>query len=187
MKQIILICLSAFLLAGCNRLDLHQPRTATVSPIQQGQSVSQTFVASRNNLNSVNICLRNPNRILIPVTFLLMQDDVVVRTLDFSSGNIDAEDCARFKFAPVENSGGKTYIATIKTYSVADVISPPAIAVERYDADLHYKTFFYQPLREVVQESLSQFSARLFGDKIFISLWGGAVLYLLIRLLKKSS
>jgi hypothetical protein len=188
MKKIILVCLSTFILTGCNRLDIHQPRTSTVTQIQQGQSITQSFQSSRNNLNSVNICLRNPNRILIPLTFVLMQGEEVIRTLDFSSGNIDVEDCTRFKFVPVENSAGKTYIAVIKTYPPAEgVLSPPTISVEKYDTDLHYKTFFYQPLKEVVQESLGQFYKRLFQDKFFILLWGGAVIYLIVRLLKKSS
>jgi hypothetical protein len=185
MSKIFLVLLSGFLLAGCNRLDQHQPITSTVVKLSEGESITQSIVSTHNNLNTVSICIRNLERGLIPMTFTLNEGDKPIRTLEFSSGNIDNADCTKFKFDPIIDSEHKTYLATISS-KPPDInkLIPTILTVEKHGDDLHYKTLYSQPLREAVRESFAQFYSRLWGDKAFVIIWTGLVIYLVIQIIK---
>lgn len=185
MKKMLFVMLSALFLGGCNRIDIHQPQTSTVTKLMEGDSVSQSFVAGRDNLNIVSICLRNFERALIPLNFSLLENNLQIRSIDFSSGNIDNEDCTRFQFSPVLGSAHHSYVAKISsTEPGKDKLIPAVFTVEKYEGDLHYKTFYSQPLKEVVIESLSQLPPRARSDWPFLGLWLLGLIYLLICLKK---
>lgn len=188
MKKIAILLISSVFLAGCNRLDIHQPMTSTVTKFSEGEAIAQSFISSRANLNTVSICLRNIDRALIPMTFILSEQGTVVRTIDFSSGNIDNEDCTKFKFTPIPDSQGKSYVATISSLPPdKNKLLPAVLTIEKFGEDLHYKTFYYQPLSEVTLESLIQFYRRLSLDPFFILMYLAGMIYLIIRLLKTKS
>lgn len=185
MKKIILILTTAFILSGCNRLDEHQPLTSGITKFSEGESISLPISPSRNNLNTVSICLRNPQRELIPLTFSLSEGDSPLRTIDFSSGNIDHEDCTKFKFEPIPDSQGKKYLVTVSSQPPSpDKLIPTVLTVEKYQGAIHYKTFYYQPLNEVINESISGFIARLNDDLVFTLFWSLFMLLLIIKLIK---
>lgn len=168
-----------------NRLDQHQPLTSTVTRFYEGDTISQVFYSNRNDLNTVSICIRNPDRSLTPMTFTLSVEDRVVRTLEFSGGNIDNEDCTKFKFDKISDSQNKTYVATISSPAVdKKVRSPAAFSVEMHEGVMHYKTYYYQPLQTVVTESIAQIPPRLVSDPIFSIFWGSVIVFLLICLKK---
>lgn len=188
MKKLLIVILSTIFLSGCNRLDNHQPLTNSKIIIPEGSSISQTFIASRDNLNIVSICLRNPNRVNIPLSFSLLDNSQEVRHIDFSSGNIDGGDCTKFQFEPIENSANKQFVTTINTYPPEkDALIPLVITVEKNNDDLHYKTYYHQNLKEVINESISQVWPRIIADLGFFMFWVGATLYLLIRLFRSPS
>ena len=168
-----------------NRLDQHQPLTTTITRFYEGDTISQVFYSNRNDLNTASICARNPDRALTPMTFKLMDGVTIVRTLEFSGGNIDNEDCTKFKFDKIADSKHKTYTATISSPPVDKKLrSPAAFGIEMHDGIMHYKAFYYQGLSEVVSESLAQIPPRLVSDPIFSILWGSLITFVIICLRK---
>lgn len=188
MKKIIFVIITSFVLSGCNRLDQHQPFTDGTLILPPGDVVSQTITASRNNLNTVSICLRNPNHVEIPLTFTLIENNQAIRTLDFNSANIDKDDCTKLKFLPVDNSQGHSYIARIESAKreTESAISPP-ILVEKNGSTLHYKTFYYQSMNEVVNESVIQFYNRVFLDPWFMIVWVGLIIFTIFKIVRSKS
>jgi len=191
MKRFILVIISALLLSGCNRLDNHQPLSSHILSFAKANSISQTFVAHRNNLNMVNICLRNSSRSPISLRFTLAdQSGAIIRKLDFTGGNIDNFDCTRFQFEKIKDSADRLYTATITT-NIDPALEAKDEALLRYGLlieahgggdylggtalvdgvevpyDLHFKTLYYQPLSEVIKESWQGFFLRLTQDPIF--------------------
>jgi hypothetical protein len=188
MKKIILVIMSAFFLSGCNRMDQHQPLTSTVAKFSEGETITQSIYSSRPNLNTVSICLRNVKRELIPMTFTLSQGGSIVRTMEFSSGNIDEEDCTKFKFAPIADSQDQTYLTTITSpTALADKLVPTVLQVELHDGVWHYKTFYYQSMSEVVRESVTQFADRLFSDPWFMLFWIGLIGFVTLKIIRSKS
>ncbi len=188
MKKIILVVIASFLLSGCNRQDQHQPFTNSALVLTSGGFVSQSITARANNLNIVSICLRNPNHVTMPLTFKLIENDQVIRTLDFSSANIDKDDCTKLKFVPVDNSENRTYIAKIESLTTeSDSTILPSIVVEKNDSVLHYKTFYYQSTREVIIESITQFYNRLPLDPWFLIFWLGLIIFTVFKITRRKS
>lgn len=207
MKKIFLVVLSALVLGGCNRLDNHQPLTSHKLYFYKTNDVAQTFKSHRANLNTIFICLRNPDRTQIPLAFTLVDDaGSIVRTLDFTGGNIDNFDCTKFKFEPLTDSADREYTAHI-IVKLDPKLEPRAadgyrsgVYVETHaggdykegtafvdgvatDKDLHFKTVFYQDLRSVVSESLSQLVSRLTtGDPLFMLLYLGVMCWIVLKL-----
>lgn len=193
MKKLFLLTLTSFFLAGCNRLDVHQPQTNAYIKYDQAKVVAQSFVANRNNLNIVSLCIRNPARVLAPFRFELVhqQSGRTLRSIDFSGGNIDNMDCTKFQFDPITDSQNQTYeLKIISPVDVEDetVLPRGGVYVEAFsdasypygtalldghplDKDLHFKTFYFQSLSEVTKESYTQFFHRLTLDPLFLVLY----------------
>lgn len=170
-----------------NRLDQHQPLTSTVTIFYEGDSIAQIFPSNRNDLNTVSICIRNPARALTPMTFTLTEGDKVIRTIEFSGGNIDNEDCTKFKFDKIPDSQNKTYVATISLRPGDKNIGiPPVFNVEMHEGVMHYKTFYYQSVKDTVAESLAQLPPRILSDWTFFIIWGSLIGLILSRLLKRN-
>ena len=187
MKKILVLILSSFLISGCNRLESHQPLGETKLFYKGVDSISESFQAANNNLNIVSICIRNPDRLLTPFTFTLHEATLSatpIRTVSFTGGNIDNQDCTRFQFEPVTDSKGKSYVASLTPTQPNLVFPRGNIYVEAHAGndylqgesyldfspsphDLHFKTNYYQPLKAVLRESLTQFIARVWQDPIF--------------------
>lgn len=166
-----------------NRLDQHQPLTSTITRFYEGDTISQVFYSHRNDLNTVSICLRNEGRALTPMTFTLSVGDKVVRTLQFSGGNIDNEDCTKFKFDKIEDSQNKTYVAAITSPPADKQAQKPAVfSIEMHEGVMHFKTFYYQAVSAVAQESIAQLTSRFTQDPVFLILWVLMVGYLINRL-----
>ncbi len=185
-KRLLLILSLAFFLSGCNRLDQHQPLTTEVSRVKPGDTIEETFLARRDYLNIVSICIRNPDRILLPVTFELWEKGQAapLRTIDFSSGNIDNVDCTRLQFEPIPNSAQTTYTARLKVGATTALTNAPQfLTIEKDAGHLHYKTFYRQDIEEVIHESLTQLPPRLLADWGFLIVWVGLVGSLIWRLL----
>ncbi|MFH2085966.1 MAG: hypothetical protein ABII21_04250 [bacterium] len=186
MKKIALVLVSAFFLSGCSRLDAHQPLTTSVIPLSGGESVSQTFLSTHDNLGIVSICLRNFERAQIPLHFSLSENSSVIRSLDFSSANIDNTDCTRLSFEAVADSGGHTYVASVSAGPpVKGSLNPAKLSVETSGAGLHFKTFYRQELGSVIRESFAQFIARLTLDIAFLLPYLATLLVLLFLIIKK--
>lgn len=208
MKKFIIIICSALFLSGCNRLDNHQPLSSHQLSFAKANSISQTFVAHRNNLNMVNICLRNSSRSPISLLFTLTdQTGAIIRELDFTGGNIDNFDCTRFQFEKIEDSAGRKYFATIAT-NLDPTLDVKEEALLRYGLlieahgggdylggtasvdgievpyDLHFKTLYYQPLKEVITESWQGFILRLTQDPIFFIIFLLLIAWVVYRLKK---
>lgn len=189
--KICLIIASGFILAGCNRLDNHQPLSSARLSFVKANEISQTFVSHHSALNMVHICLRNPGRSEIPLIFELKdKTGTVLRKLNITGGNIDNDDCTRFKFAPILDSQNQSYTALIKT-NIDPKIDPADetllrlnVGVEAHGGgdylegeasvdgvvtpyDLHFKTFYLQDLNDVVSESLRNLLVRLTKDPVF--------------------
>lgn len=188
MKKLVLVFISAILLSGCNRLDVHQPLTSTFIKFDSAKVVSQSFVSTRENLNIVSVCLRSPTRNLAPFRFELWQlsPPTLVREISFSGGNIDNSDCTKFQFDPIPESRQQSYLfKIISTDQAEDKLARATMYVEGYadnnypngtamlddfplQLDLHFKTNYYQPLLSVFNESLSLFFSRLTLDPLFL-------------------
>ena len=195
LTRIGLLIASAILLAGCNRLDNHQPLSGHPFPFTTANVISQSFVAHEDNLNMVNICLRNPARTLIPLKFILTDEGgEVLHTLNFSGGNIDNDDCTRFQFAPISHSAGKKYLASIATNFVSGTdpeterLLRLELYIEGHDGgdywegtasvdgvatayDLHFKTFYQQDLSSVIRSSWHGLVRRLPADPGFMLIY----------------
>lgn len=170
-----------------NRQDVHQPATDTHLLLDGAKSVSQTFVSARDNLNIVSVCVRNPARLLSPLRFDLFVASKTdpIRTINFSGGNVSEDDCTKLQFAPVEDSGGKSYTFTLSSPSFAAPVPANSMYLEvasddNYSygtaaidgtplhQDAHFMTYYRQDLGAVVEESLAQFVARLPLDLSFL-------------------
>lgn len=201
-KIFIIIAFSIFL-SGCNRLDAHQPLSDYKLPITPSTPISQTFIPSKNNLNIVSICLRNPERIQSPMIFNLYDADSVepIRTIEFSASNIDSLDCTRFQFEPVADSVGRTYRGELLSLDEGD--PPIGLYIEAYSVDdytngvsmvgdsivpydLHFKTHYTQQLDETVSDSSSNFIRRLFADIPFLTAYIIILLFTLTYLFRKN-
>lgn len=188
-----------------NRQDNHEPQTDTKQLLTTAHAVSQTFVSHTPNLNIVSICLRNPARLLAPITFSLKEEgsSTTLRQIDFSGGNVSEDDCTRLQFAPIEDSAGRTYRATLTSNSFANQRNPAdSMYVEvasdnnyregsayidgvPLGQDLHFKTFYRQSTRQVASESVSQFVHRLPLDPLFMVPYGLLLAVVLFKLLRK--
>lgn len=188
-----------------HRLDVHQPRTSTQIPLVPGDVVTQTFFSRYPNLDIVSLCLRNPDRILQPLTFTLRSaDGTVLRTLPISSGNIDNQDCTKFQFAPLTDSANQTFQATVLVATGSSVITPNLrpVSVEAYTGtdylqgtashnlqdtglDLHFKTFYSQSMAAVIQESLAQIPPRFMADPVFTLFYFGLLGWLLMKIIRR--
>lgn len=197
-KAFLAAFLSLFTL-GMNRLDVHQPRTSSKIVYDQSSSISQSFISHANNLNIVSICIRNRHRVLEPLQFNLYEattSSPPVRTLKFSSGNIDNQDCTRFQFELISNSKGKQYLASIVRLNASQKKRSP-IYIEAYhdedylegtafkddvplNQDLHFKTFYRQPLNQAIKGAAINFIQRIFADPLFF-LFYSLLLTLIIR------
>jgi hypothetical protein len=185
MKKLLFIIIASFFLSGCNRLDQHQPLTSQVVKFSEGESISEQIKSTRNNLNTVSMCIRNPQRELIPLTFTLTEGTIVLRTLTFSSGNIETVDCTKFKFDPIVDSRGKIYTATIISIPPSkDKLIPTVLTVEKHEGITHYKTFYYQSTSDVIKESVTQFSNRLSQDLPFMIVWIGILAYVVVKIVR---
>lgn len=190
MSNLLLGLITTISLLGLNREDLHQPLTDTKIPFIGHSVMSQTFTSNHDNLNRVSICLRNPRRLLLPLRFELkeIEQQEVIRTIDFSGGNIAEEDCTRFQFEPVENSAGRQYIASIiavneeidsphtgmyfEAYGGEDYVKGYAFVDEQeVTSDLHFKTAYRENIWTTVRTSLRDFVTRLGQDPIFLVLY----------------
>lgn len=205
MKKFCLIIISTIFLSGCNRQDVHQPMTNTLVKFDTAKVISQTFVSTRENLNTISACIRNPARVLVPFRFELWQQDpyIRIREIEFSGGNIDNSDCTKFKFDPVETSQNQAYeFKIISTAEIEDKLARMSVHVEAYDdedylggsaslddqplnADLHFKTHFYQPLKIVVRESWLQLLSRLTKDFAFLLPYSLLLIGICLLCLKK--
>lgn len=198
----IVAVLTGITLMGINRQDLHQPLSDTRLYLDTYSSISQTFTSSHENLNIVSICIRNPNREMTPLEFAIFESTssaVPVRSLSFTGGNIDNQDCTRFQFEPVSDSAGKNYVAMIRATQPREVYPRAGIYVESYagsdtidgtayqdtkevKADLHFKTAYRERLRGTISGSISQFMRRVGQDLLFFIPYGAACIYLIIRM-----
>lgn len=190
-----------------NRLDAHQPLTTVKLPLPLGSTATQSFLSIHNQLNIYSVCLRNPDRLLVPITFTLHEATTsakALRTIEFNGGNIDNADCTRLQFEPLEDSAGKTYFAKL----TVNALDPQELPVDYRDLyleadqdtgypagtaylnstplglDFHFKTHYSQPISEVVKESLSQLPPRFLQDpgfSLFYLALLAATLYLLLR------
>lgn len=210
MKKILLVLISAFLLAGCNRLDNHQPMTSQKLLFKTTDIIGQTFISHRSNLNIVSICLRDPLGTPTPLKFTLLDSsNKVIRSLNFNGANIENIDCTKFQFEPVAESKDQTYLVNIST-EIDSSLTPLEVAslkqglyIEAYDGedykggeayvggivsphDLHFKTFYRQDLKSVFKESLSSFLTRLLDDPLFI-IFFIILVVLVIRLYRKTT
>lgn len=187
-----------------NRQDLHQPLTDTKHLFEKHDSIAQTFTSNYDNLNIVSICIRNPERSLLPLEFTLHESTVSaepVRTVAFSGGNIDNQDCTRFQFEPLEDSAGKSYVAQIKALKPEKEYSHSGMYVEGYGADdyvngtayldntvtgtdFHFKTSHRENLWSTVGESVIQFGARIGQDSVFFIFYTLLLGFIIYRLWK---
>ena len=188
-----------------NRLDAHQPLTSSRLSYAKVDSIGQTFKSDYDNLNIVSICIRNQSRVLTPFEFSLYEatsSSKPIRTLSFSGGNIDNQDCTRFQFDPVDDSKGKVYLATISAKPVGEGREYYSVYIEAHqggdyregqaylgttptDQDLHFKTFYRQDLQTVMSESSSQLGGRLISDPLFMIPYLIIIIYVIRRLIKK--
>lgn len=188
-----------------NRQDLHQPLTDTKLSFEKHSSMSQAFTSNYDNLNIISICVRNPERSLLPLQFTLHESTssaAPARTLTFNGGNIDNQDCTRFQFDPITDSAGKSYVAVIKATKTEKEFSHSGIYVESYGAsdyvrgeayldnivngtDFHFKTSHRENLWGTVNESLMQFRRRLGQDIPFFTFYILVVGLVIYRLWKK--
>lgn len=192
MKKLALVVLAALFLGGCNRLDNHQPLTSHKLYFSKTDEISQSFLSHADSLNIISICLRNPDRTLIPLQFVLEDEaGTALRRLDFTGGNIDNTDCTKFQFEPVADSQDKRYSAHIvvkidpgleprvqaglrsglyaEAHGGGDYVDGTA-SENGLDSgyDLHFKTSYRQAWRDVVSESVAQFGRRLTQDPAFL-------------------
>jgi len=188
MNKLFFLVVSALFLSGCNRIDVHQPLTSALIPLTAGETVSQTFVANHDNLNIVRICLRNPDRVQTSIRFSLLAEEQEIRGIDFNSSNIDNTDCTRLQFAPIPNSAGQTFVASIMIYPREEASLPfTPIYVEKYGQDLHFSTNYYQSLPSTLHESWTQFLHRLTLDPAFLIPYLLLIIIIIIYLCCKNS
>lgn len=187
-----------------NRQDVHQPLTDTRYLLDTANSVGQTFRSSHDDLNIVSVCLRNPARLLTPLTFELYEEgkEVPLRVIAFSGGNVSEDDCTRLQFEPISDSRGTNYTFSLVSDGFVNPISAKnSMYMEVADdsnyqdgtalidgapigMDTHFKTFYRQENREVVRESIDQFIHRLPLDLSFMIpyiILLGLVTYKLVR------
>lgn len=188
-----------------NRQDVHQPLTDTKLLLDSATSVSQTFVSSYANLNIVSVCLRNPARLLSPLTFNLYEGDssTPIRKIDFSGGNVSEDDCTRLQFEPIADSFDQSYTFELTSAGFADPVNlknsmylevahdsnyPDGTGYVDGDPigmDTHFKTFYRQEIGEVFRESISQFVNRLPLDLGFILPYILLVAFVIYRLVRR--
>lgn len=191
-----------------NRLDNHQPLSTHPIYFAKVDTIAQTFVSHRPNLNIVSICMRNPSRLLTPLKFELLADKAeVVRSLDFTGGNIDNFDCTKFQFDPVLDSNDKNYTARItaildptldskekeaaksglyvESHGGGDYLGGNAF-VDGKDTgfDLHFKTLYRQEYGEVFKESYLGFGSRIIKDPIFFVVFLAILTFVIIKIRK---
>ena len=197
MKKLLLVIGSAIVLGGCNRLDNHQPLTVKNLSYAFANSMSQTFLSHHAGFNRVDICIRNRDRVLLPLRFSLYERGVQtpLRTINFSGGNIDNQDCTRFQFEPIPDSANKEYRAEIAVLPPPPDILPDdflhqkdSLSIEvngggdypqgeaymdgkMTDYDLHFKSFYEQSMSDALRESVAQLGTRLTEDPVFILLY----------------
>jgi len=174
-----------------NRTDNHQPLSTHNLSFAKAESIGQTFVSHRPGLNIVSICLRNPNRLLTPLKFDLIDDQsIIVRSINFTAGNIDSFDCTKFQFDPIIGSAGKSYLAQItpildpslilkdqeltksgiyiESHGGGDYLGGQALVNgQTTDYDLHFKTLYRQENLAIFKESYQDFFARVTKDPLF--------------------
>ena len=133
------------------------------------RSYEADVAVKNNNFNILIITLKNPNlENQENISFQLFEGDKIIRELQFSGSNVGDPSDVRLQFAPIPDSGEKSYLIKLETTESKKPISI-------YTSDngrLAYKSYFRSTNKPLVLKSFTtSFIARLFLDMTFLALW----------------
>jgi hypothetical protein len=137
------LCFAFGLGFGVRRLpDVGQPRSDSIVWIYKNHEVTQNITVLNNGFNVLTVYMRNISlRNQKPLTFTLKDSGgVTVREIHLTGYNIGDGDSVRFQFAPLTDSGGKTYQVVLS--SPASVFGD-AIGVGYSDLNISYQSYYY--------------------------------------------
>ena len=97
------------------RIDRFQETNDTKLNISAGNSLTQSFIASKNNFTGIRVVIYNPKLGAKGSYLFAISDDqnVAVKELTVSESNMGWGEQFRFDFAPIGDSAGKSYVLSI--------------------------------------------------------------------------
>ena len=133
------------------------------------RSYEADVAVKNSNFNILIITLKNPNlENQENISFQLFEGNKIIRELQFSGSNVGDPSDVRLQFAPIPDSGEKSYLIKLETTESKKPISI-------YTADngrLAYKSYFRSTNKPLALKNFTtSFIARLFLDMTFLALW----------------
>ncbi len=206
---LLLIVLPALLTLGVRYLpDRYQPSLDKVFDLYGPTSLSQSFIATDDNLAIIGLSIKNPNLQNKKDLTLTVVDsgNNILSTSTLNGASIPDGDFVKFKFSPIISSKSKhltfvlsspssnrndaleIFLTKQKLTGVDDLKKLP-LSVDASDVASTSASFvpFYKvnsPL-SLIKNTVSDFSSRFFADRIFAVCYILLVALLLITLLAK--
>jgi hypothetical protein len=154
---------------GVRRLpDVGQARSETEVWIYKNHDITQKITPVHNGLNVLTIYMRNIGlRNRQPLNFsLLDQKGDVIREIALNGYNVGDGDSVRFQFAPIVDSGGKSYQIVL---SSPTSVYKDAIGVGFYAGSISYEAYYFPEGKlAVVRDVVSTLFARLFSIRFIV-------------------
>lgn len=186
MKIIKILLLGFLFLPVLFRLDTLQEKTDKVFLLNQEKSVGQTFIASFDNIYSIEVFANNPKLLYeSPLLFKLKKQrgdlkDIV--TIPFGGKNIGTNFWLRLRFNPIADSRNKTYYFEISTveatssgnleisYSSQDTYPYGNLFIneQKSDGDLTFRVYYKTSILKFISDSTFDFVDRLRKDQQFV-------------------
>lgn len=168
------------------------------SPITKNQKISQTFVASHDQLYSITIMLKkSQDQTTNKAKVTLLQDKQIISTKTITPNPNQQEQFYQFSFDPILHSQGQTF--TIIIESLQDNSQPSlqvkhshyntlargnlTIGPKNSDTDMVFRTY-YHTKGNYFQQFLQSFFQKITSDKTFSTLYILTVFCLVTLLLK---
>ena len=179
-----LIFIPVFLL-GLSRVELNQEARTGWLPLQQGQTIGQTFAGKSNNLTGVKLFTRNPNLAnREPIIFHLRESpttDKDLAALTFSGANVGWDYALRIVFPPIADSKDKNFYFFLESptteagqavefgYNQDDNYKEGQAFVNGkvIPGDLFFVTFYKTSLGDFVVSSINNLFSRVSLDQRF--------------------
>lgn len=185
----VLIVLLLSVVGVRRRVDVAQIEGESLYPIYGEKKIGQTFVSSKNNLNIIELNLKNPAlRNQQPIYFRLIETKTAqtLREIAISGLNIGDPSSIRFQFDPIQDSAGKNYrfylnspLSTEKDaievyYSPKDIYAEGEMIVsdQKITGELCFTSYYYPGSKmAVIRETIRDFCFRFLSDRSFVFIY----------------
>lgn len=212
MKRLISLAAGILLIFSFERLDVFQEHSEGMLGLPPEKTVGQTFVAKHDNLSMINLLnfdnpgLSNKDNLVFHLREYFggsQKEGEDLATITFNGANIGEHSILRLKFSPLPHSANRKfyfYIENIEEvfekepmteilkigYAKQDFYKEGSLIYDgqKIEGDLAFRTFYSVYPHQFIVESLRDFLARFWQDKLFLFFYVFVIAFLLFLVCK---